>query len=87
MGGRLRPDASPFFRIFNPETQAEKFDPPDGGAYQTRWLARDSGFFDAVPPRRWGGLDPNMPDPEPFITLKQGRERALSAYQTMRNGP
>lgn len=30
------PDAAPFFRIFNPETQAEKFDPQ--GAYVARWL-------------------------------------------------
>ncbi|MEL6979776.1 MAG: deoxyribodipyrimidine photo-lyase [Pseudomonadota bacterium] len=30
------PDAAPFFRIFNPETQAEKFDP--AGVYVRRWL-------------------------------------------------
>ena len=31
------PDAAPYFRIFNPETQAEKFDP--GGWYARRWIA------------------------------------------------
>ena len=31
------PDAAPFFRIFNPDTQAEKFDPK--GEYRRRWLA------------------------------------------------
>ncbi|MET0292492.1 MAG: deoxyribodipyrimidine photo-lyase [Steroidobacteraceae bacterium] len=30
------PDAAPWFRIFNPDTQAEKFDPE--GAYRQRWL-------------------------------------------------
>lgn len=30
------PDASPWFRVFNPETQAEKFDPE--GAYQRRYV-------------------------------------------------
>ena len=30
-------DAAPYFRIFNPQTQAEKFDPD--GAYRKRWLA------------------------------------------------
>lgn len=30
------PDAAPFFRIFNPDTQAEKFDP--SGDYRRRWL-------------------------------------------------
>lgn len=30
------PDAAPFFRIFNPDTQAQKFDPE--GTYRRRWL-------------------------------------------------
>jgi deoxyribodipyrimidine photo-lyase len=30
------PDAAPFFRIFNPDTQAEKFDP--AGDYRRRWV-------------------------------------------------
>jgi deoxyribodipyrimidine photo-lyase len=30
------PDAAPFFRIFNPDTQAQKFDPD--GTYRRRWL-------------------------------------------------
>jgi len=29
-------DAAPYFRVFNPQTQAEKFDPD--GAYRARWL-------------------------------------------------
>jgi deoxyribodipyrimidine photo-lyase len=29
-------DAAPFFRIFNPETQAKRFDPD--GEYVTRWV-------------------------------------------------
>ncbi len=34
------PDAAPWFRIFNPRTQAEKYDAD--GTYQRRWLA-DAG--------------------------------------------
>ena len=30
------PDAAPFFRIFNPDTQAGKFDPD--GEYRRRWV-------------------------------------------------
>lgn len=30
------PDASPWFRVFNPRTQAEKFDPQ--GSYQRQWV-------------------------------------------------
>jgi deoxyribodipyrimidine photo-lyase len=32
-------DAAPYFRIFNPETQAQRFDPR--GEYIERWLGRD----------------------------------------------
>ncbi len=40
-------DAAPYFRIFNPATQAEKFDPD--GAYIRRWLP-DYGTADYPPP-------------------------------------
>ncbi|WP_444668318.1 cryptochrome/photolyase family protein [Cereibacter changlensis] len=78
------PDASPYFRIFNPATQAEKFD-PDGG-YRSRYIAELStapgpealGFFEAAP-RRWG-LTPKAAYPAPMIGLAEGRDRALAAY-------
>ncbi len=78
------PDAAPYFRIFNPDTQAQKFDPQ--GAYRRRFIAeicddpgRDAlAFFDAVP-RSWN-LDPGAPYPDPVVGLKEGRERALAAY-------
>jgi deoxyribodipyrimidine photo-lyase len=72
------PDAAPYFRIFNPATQGEKFDPD--GAYRARWLTQTSpqarAFFDAVP-RAWG-LQP-QPYPQPLIDLARGRARALDA--------
>jgi deoxyribodipyrimidine photo-lyase len=80
------PDAAPYFRVFNPETQAEKFD-PDGG-YRRRFLRGWShgepspeaeAFFDAVP-RSWG-LDSDLPYPRRMIDLKGGREAALAAYK------
>ena len=78
------PDASPYFRIFNPDTQAARFDPD--GTYRRRWIAelsRNPGpealaFFDAVP-RSWA-LDPRAPYPEPAWPLSEGRARALAAY-------
>lgn len=77
------PDASPFFRIFNPATQAEKFDPE--ARYRRRWVAelsRNPGpealsFFDATP-LSWQ-LDPARRYPLPMIELATGRERALAA--------
>jgi deoxyribodipyrimidine photo-lyase len=78
------PDASPYFRIFNPATQAEKFD--ISGLYRRRFIAEISprlgseamSYFAAVP-RKWQ-LDPNAPYPAPIIALSEGRIRALAAY-------
>ena len=79
------PDAAPYFRIFNPETQLEKFDPDH--AYPRAWIAETQGtpsatalsYFDAIP-RRWG-LDPNAAYPDPVVGLAEGRARALAAYE------
>jgi deoxyribodipyrimidine photo-lyase len=78
------PDAAPYFRIFNPATQAEKFD--TAGKYRQRFIAelsREPGpealaFFEAVP-RSWR-LDPTASYPKPIIALSEGRDRALAAY-------
>ncbi|MBF9029736.1 deoxyribodipyrimidine photo-lyase [Rhodobacterales bacterium HKCCE3408] len=80
------PDAAPYFRIFNPETQAEKFDPD--GAYRARWIAEGYddptdtalSYFDAIP-ESWG-MSPDDPYPgEPIVDLSEGRKRALAAYE------
>ena len=78
------PDASPYFRIFNPATQAEKFDPDQ--VYVHRFLAELSrrpgpealSYFEAVP-RSWG-LNAAARYPEPIVSLAAGRDRALAAY-------
>ena len=80
------PDASPFFRIFNPETQAEKFDPQ--GSYLRRWIAEGQtkpsdvalSYFAAVP-QSWN-LCPQADYPEPVVKLTDGRNRALRAYES-----
>ncbi|MZR13844.1 deoxyribodipyrimidine photo-lyase [Maritimibacter sp. DP07] len=79
------PDAAPYFRVFNPETQAEKFDPRHH--YLKRWIAEGQArppetatdYFAAIP-RRWG-LSPEDAYPgRPVVGLKEGREAALEAY-------
>jgi deoxyribodipyrimidine photo-lyase len=78
------PDAAPFFRIFNPATQVEKFDPR--ADYRHRFIAelsrnpgRDAlAYFDAVP-KSWA-LDPRRPYPAPLVDLADGRRAALAAY-------
>lgn len=82
------PDAAPFFRIFNPETQAAKFDPD--GAYRRRWIAegqsapgQDARDALAVMPRRWG-LSAHDPRPAPIVDHRAARARALDAYAALR---
>ncbi len=78
------PDAAPYFRIFNPATQAGKFDADS--VYRRRFVAelsRDPGaealaFFEAAP-RSWG-LSPRQRYPAAVVSLVAGRERALAAY-------
>ncbi|MEX3315356.1 deoxyribodipyrimidine photo-lyase [Sulfitobacter sp. PS-8MA] len=79
------PDASPFFRVFNPETQLDRFD--KDRAYTRRWIAEGRAapsedaltYFDAIP-RRWK-MSPEDDYPDPIVDLSEGRERALDAYR------
>ncbi|WP_370207220.1 cryptochrome/photolyase family protein [Pararhodobacter marinus] len=82
------PDAAPYFRVFNPETQAEKFDKTE--EYRKRFIAElsdDPGeealdYFKAVP-RAWK-LDAKADYPERMIALSKGREAALEAYDSLK---
>ncbi len=80
------PDAAPYFRIFNADTQLARFDPDR--AYVRAWIAEGqahppataSSYFRAVP-ESWG-LSANTPYPaRPVVDHKAGRERALAAYE------
>ncbi|WP_425052781.1 cryptochrome/photolyase family protein [Psychromarinibacter sp. S121] len=79
------PDASPYFRVFNPDTQAEKFDPK--GEYRRRWIAEGqenppetaTDYFKAVP-ESWS-LEAARDYPDPVVELDEGRKRALDAYE------
>lgn len=83
-------DASPYFRIFNPVTQGERFDPD--GAYVRRWvpeLARlpDQHIHepDAAPPLvlAAAGITLDRTYPMPIVDLKSSRERALAAFKAL----
>ena len=79
------PDAAPYFRVFNPTTQAQNFDPDQ--SYRARYVAELSATppkpaldFFAAAPISWR-LDPtNRRYPPPLISLPDGRARALAAY-------
>jgi len=70
------PDAAPFFRIFNPDTQAEKFDPE--AKYRKGWK-QDRSFYAAIP-QSWDMSPDDKPVLRPIVELAEGRERALDAY-------
>ncbi|MBY6114772.1 DNA photolyase family protein [Mameliella alba] len=79
------PDATPYFRVFNPVTQREKFDPRR--QYVDRWIAEGrktpseeaQSYFKAVPVS-WG-LSADDGYPDPVVPVDQGRKRALAAYE------
>ncbi len=86
-------DAAPYFRIFNPVRQGERFDPD--GTYVRRWvpeLARlPTGNLHApwdasVCTLRKAGVTLGETYPEPLVDLGTSRKAALDAYQTIRNG-
>ncbi len=74
-------DAAPYFRIFNPVTQGEKFDPQ--GSYVRRWIPELKDVPAPLVHRPWD--DPDVFErtgyPAPMVDLKASREDALAAYQ------
>ncbi|MFA0922955.1 cryptochrome/photolyase family protein [Xanthomonas fragariae] len=80
-------DAAPYFRVFNPVTQAEKFDPQ--AAYITRWvpelgkLAVKERFAPWLHPLSLARCAPEYPR-TPIIGLSEGRDAALAAYAKIR---
>ena len=84
-------DASPYFRIFNPMTQGEKFDP--SGEYVRRWVPEIAALPDKYIHRPWEAPEDVLETadirlgetyPSPIVDHKIARERALSAYKQSR---
>ncbi|KAK6533529.1 hypothetical protein TWF694_002468 [Orbilia ellipsospora] len=77
-------DAQPYFRIFNPLTQSEKFDP--NGDYIRRWvpeLSKLTGKAIHEPKSRLSAAEfKKLGYPDPIIEHKFARERALERYKT-----
>lgn len=77
-------DAAPYFRIFNPLLQSQKFD-KDGG-YIKEWIPELSSLNSSAihEPYKAGLLATKLNYPAPILDLKETRQRALDAYQQMR---
>jgi deoxyribodipyrimidine photo-lyase len=81
-------DAAPYFRIFNPILQGEKFDPT--GKYVRQWVPELSGLPDDWIHKPWNapasilakaGVKLGRTYPSPIIDHEAARERALAAMR------
>jgi deoxyribodipyrimidine photo-lyase len=80
-------DAAPYFRIFNPVRQGERFDPE--GAYVRRWVPELARLPNRYIHRPWdtppglladARLVPGNDYPLPMIDLERSRKQALERY-------
>ncbi len=83
-------DAAPYFRVFNPVLQGEKFDPD--GAYVRRWLPELAALDDEFVHRPWEAPAPTLARagvalganyPAPVVDHFFARDRALDAFKTL----
>jgi deoxyribodipyrimidine photo-lyase len=75
---------SPYFRIFNPVTQSKKFDA--GGSYLRGYIPELSDVDDRTVHEPWKNPAAAPGYPEPLVGLQESRERALDAYQRLKEG-
>ncbi len=85
-------DAAPYFRIFNPIAQGQKFDPD--GEYVRRWVPELRELPTQFIHEPWtaddftqetSGVRIGRDYPAPIVEHRRARERALDAYQAMRS--
>jgi len=74
-------DAAPYFRIFNPMLQGEKFDPH--GAYIRKWCPELRGLPDHSIHQPWKDGSLSISYPHPLVDHAMARERALRALKTI----
>ena len=83
-------DAAPYFRIFNPVLQSEKFDPD--GEYILRYCPELAALPKKFRHQPWladeaqlraAGIRLGEDYPEPMLDLKTTRERALAAFKAL----
>ncbi|QDT00341.1 cryptochrome/photolyase family protein [Adhaeretor mobilis] len=84
-------DAAPYFRIFNPMTQGEKFDPD--GDYVRRWVPEIAGLPNKVLDKPWEASEEQLEEagitlgkdyPHPMVDHFEARDAALAAYNQIK---
>lgn len=76
-------DAAPYFRIFNPLSQSERFDAE--GRFIKHWLPQLAGLNkkQVHNPAAMGGLFGVADYPAPIVNLSMSRDRALAAFKAL----
>jgi deoxyribodipyrimidine photo-lyase len=84
-------DAAPFFRIFNPVGQGERFDPQ--GDYVRQWVPELASLPDRWIHKPWqapaavlreAGVELGRSYPRPLVDHSEARNRALAAFRKSR---
>lgn len=87
-------DAAPYFRIFNPVLQGEKFDPE--ALYVRRWVPELAGLSNQWIHQPWNcpplelkaaGVQLGRTYPQPIVDHATSRDSALAAFQALRAKP
>jgi len=87
-------DAAPYFRIFNPVRQGERFDPK--GVYVRRWCPELARLPDNLIHQPWEAKPALLEQlefrlgrdyPAPVVDLKQSRADALAAFERLKQSP
>jgi deoxyribodipyrimidine photo-lyase len=77
-------DAAPYFRIFNPVLQSQKFDP--NATYIRKWIPELANFTNSEAHTPWKFPEKlkktNYPDK--IVSLMESRNKALNAYETIK---
>ena len=75
-------DASPYYRVFNPVLQGEKFDPR--GTYVRRWVPELAEVPDAFVHKPWDMPVPPKAYPARIVDHGHARDRALAAFKRIK---
>jgi deoxyribodipyrimidine photo-lyase len=73
-------DAAPYFRIFNPITQSEKFD--HNGKYIRKYIPEIAHLPDKYIAKPWTYSE-KLKYPQPIIDLEKSREAALNGFKSI----
>ena len=76
-------DAQPYFRIFNPTSQSEKFDPD--GKYIRRWIPELRDVPAKYIHSPWAMSSPPKNYPQPIVDRNMSRQRTLAAFKAVAN--